>query len=220
MGLTVGLRERQQTAKHARDQAPCGRRTGQNRLLPHAGGPLKLSSSRDWRVAVQIAYLKKSENDGPNMSPRLMHNKSLNTESDKRAKAFISNASLVFLGSARPRIAKASYATFDPKGSHMTIANSINDTGSIVGYYKHHRIHGYVRSADGTITTFGSKRTQEYALSVNVTGAIVGSYGRYTFLRSADGKITTFNPAGARRSWGASINDKGWIAGYYLDTAK
>ena len=46
--------------------------------------------------------------------------------------------------------------TFDPAGSINTVPLSINPTGEITGFYEDTSFlnHGFVRTRDGTITTF------------------------------------------------------------------
>jgi uncharacterized membrane protein len=142
------------------------------------------------------------------------------------------------------RAADGTITSFDAPGAATkqgrgTFAYSINDTGAITGNYSDNAdhggmIHGFVRAADGTITTFdapgvgtqlGSSGTM--AFDINDAGLIVGAYedsnlGRHGFVRTADGVITAFDGprAGTRRDEGTvatSVNTKGWIAGYYTD---
>src|SRR5438552_16711540 len=112
---------------------------------------------------------------------------------------------LCILGSGVSAHAKATFTTFDPSGSVGTYADSINDTGSIAGYYydTSGKYHGFVRAADGTITPFdpsGSRETE--AQSINGTGLIAGYYydvngAVHGFVRAADGTITAFDPSGS-----------------------
>jgi hypothetical protein len=50
---------------------------------------------------------------------------------------------------------KSAFTKFDPPGSISTIPNSMNRSGAITGYYFDGNIfHGFLRSHDGTFTTF------------------------------------------------------------------
>jgi hypothetical protein len=123
-----------------------------------------------------------------------------------------------------------------------TFALSINDDGVIVGYYvdASEGYHGFVRAADGTITTLNapgagtgtSSLTGDSlgtkALSINDDGVITGYYidpneVYHGFMVSASGAITTFNAPGAGTTeatgtYARSINDNGLIVGYYSDS--
>lgn len=101
---------------------------------------------------------------------------------------------------------------------------SINDKGAITGFYDdaNQTGHGFVRAADGTITTFdpsGSTRTEGDA--INDKGVIAGSYldtegGWHGYVRAADGTITAFDPAESA-TFVQGINEKGAISGLYYD---
>jgi len=112
------------------------------------------------------------------------------------------------------------------QGVGSTRAMSINDDGVIAGYYTDSVgiAHGFVRAADGGITTFnvgGSHQT--FVSGINSRGEIAGSYADSTdhphgFLRTARGTITTFDPPDAANGTIVSgINDKGAIVGEYSD---
>jgi hypothetical protein len=74
----------------------------------------------------------------------------------------------------------------------------MNDSGTITGYYidANNIFHGFVRAADGTITTFDPPNsTVTGPFGINSAGTISGAYQdlNYTehgFLRAADGMIT------------------------------
>jgi hypothetical protein len=149
------------------------------------------------------------------------------------------------------RAASGTITTFDAPGAGTsennvyvqgTFANSINDDGVIVGYYvdASDGFHGFVRAADGTITTInapgagtGTSSLTGYqlgtkALSINDDGVIVGYYidaneAYHGFMVSASGAITSFNAPGAVEqeatgTFPTSINGNGVIVGYYAGT--
>jgi hypothetical protein len=148
------------------------------------------------------------------------------------------------------RSASGTITSFDAAGAGTsensvyvqgTFVLSINDDGVITGYYvdASEGYHGFVRAADGTITTLNapgagtglSPNTQDplgtKALSINDDGVITGYYidpneVYHGFMVSASGAITTFNAPGAgtqgdEGTYPRSINDNGVIVGYYSD---
>src|SRR5205823_4676119 len=87
-----------------------------------------------------------------------------------------------------------------------------------------HPGHGYVRAANGSITTFDPPgSTGAFVSSINDRGTATGDYidGNvlgHGFLRAADGIITSFDAPGALYfTVGFCINNKGVIAGEYED---
>jgi hypothetical protein len=121
------------------------------------------------------------------------------------------------------RYPNGSIAAFNPGGAYpgFTSVAGINKEGTIVGAYAPTNgvspEHGFIRSANGTITPFdvpGSDRTQPAA--INAAGEITGIYffdsdhHQAGFIRSADGNITTFPGTPV------CINAGGTIAGWYL----
>jgi hypothetical protein len=124
-------------------------------------------------------------------------------------------------------VAAPTITTFDPQGSVFTWASSINTTGAVTGYYndKGGVGHGFVRAADGTITTFDAPDVGQvknpnltegtFPASINDDGTVTGYYtnsrGSHGFVRAADGAITTFSPAVSLTP--VAINDRGVITG-------
>jgi hypothetical protein len=131
-------------------------------------------------------------------------------------------------------------APFQVPGSKATYPLAINDANTITGSYidQANVVHGFVRDADGTVSTFdapGSVLTEPS--SINTAGDITGHYetpnspsnafyqyfptAPQGFLRKADGSITTFgtlnptNAAGSPGFWAepVAINDAGEIVG-------
>src|SRR4051794_28851297 len=73
----------------------------------------------------------------------------------------------------------ATYTTFDPAGSVFTRPTSINDAGVITGFYGKSLFvfHGFVRAADGTITSFDAGRGgSTVPVGIDSQGRIYGSF--------------------------------------------
>ena len=128
------------------------------------------------------------------------------------------------------RNANGAIATFDPPNTHEGIgsaAQSINDEGAITGFYAGDTsqvsfIHGYLRSPDGTFTTFDAPGTptETVPCCINLSGTIAGTYlvpdangntGAHPFLRASDGTITAFDFFASIRG----INPRGSFVGSY-----
>jgi hypothetical protein len=129
------------------------------------------------------------------------------------------------------------------KSGQGTVAESINDSETIVGFYMNtgswpngtQVYHGFVRSASGGYTTFdvagaGTKAGQgTEPVSINVSGTVAGTYYdsknvMHGFTRSAAGAVTTIDVAGAGTGSGQgteciAINKAGTVAGIYIDGA-
>jgi hypothetical protein len=85
--------------------------------------------------------------------------------------------------------------------SAFTQANGINPAGTVTGYFDDVNFvaHGFVRTPDGSITTFdvaGSAGTDP--IRINPGDAMVGDYldansVSHGFVRTRDGSITTFD---------------------------
>ncbi len=94
----------------------------------------------------------------------------------------------------------AQYAIFDAPGSSCTYGQAVNPSETIAGYYFNGANHGFVRTPDGTLSTFdpdGSTNTGPMAIDSDgtVTGFFdVGESGTHGFLRAPDGGITVFDP--------------------------
>ena len=113
-----------------------------------------------------------------------------------------------------------------------TIPVGINAEETIVGYYYDslNATHGFLRLADGTITTFdvpGSicidfSSNCAMPTSINSAGAVVGSFSDGTathgFLRDRYGDYTNFDPPGSAFTQPNAINRHGEIAGLYCTT--
>ena len=120
--------------------------------------------------------------------------------------------------------------------SQGTSAASINQSGVIAGLYTDSAYvnHGFVRAANGSITTFDTNDDQNYpfgcfncgtmVLSINNAGAITGNFlddNTYLlrgFVRSAKGVITEFDaPNDGLGTSPESINPSGEIVGFAND---
>jgi uncharacterized membrane protein len=125
------------------------------------------------------------------------------------------------------------WTIFDAPGAGPggTVGVAINDVGQIIGvfYDASGTQHGFVRSAEGVITTVdpgGSQLT--FPEFINIWGVIVGEYidaagNTHGFLRSSTGVITSFDEPNAGGSplytEGRAINDAGAVVGNYNDAA-
>ena len=119
--------------------------------------------------------------------------------------------------------------------AHQTFPYSINGNGVIAGYYTFGSgllQSGFVRAADGTITSFsplsspGSPVLETLGFSINAAGAIAGYYvggtapfTNHGFVRDTGGNFTLFDPPGSTSTIVQSINDGGDITGYYYDAS-
>jgi hypothetical protein len=92
--------------------------------------------------------------------------------------ATVPNGPLVAHGYVRTSDGKIT--TFDPTGSTGTHPTSINDSGTITGYFTvgaaQSKAYGFVRDAAGTITSFApSGVTVTFPYSINNSGVITGT---------------------------------------------
>jgi len=102
---------------------------------------------------------------------------------------------------AQPAVWGQTFTTFDPPGSQGTTPVSINPAGQITGSYTDASFatHGFVRTTDGTITSFDAPGADHGTFPALITpqGLIVGiyfdaNYSTQPFLRAHDGTFTTF----------------------------
>jgi hypothetical protein len=149
---------------------------------------------------------------------------------------------LYTLGSLSADAQETHIITFDAPGADTTagdyngtLALGINDLGTITGTYAdvNDVYHGFLRSADGSFTTFqapGADTTPgsyngTLPISINDLGVITGNYYDangfgHGFLREPDGKFTTFDVPGVG-GFGTSaiaMNLTGAVVGYYTDS--
>ncbi len=149
------------------------------------------------------------------------------------AAALCLGAVFVLASAAQPGAlpSTAKFITFDVPGTGVTgtIANSINDAGTVAGVYLSGGWpHGFVRSPKGVIATFdvpGARST--YVASINAAGTIAGSYQdaanvNHGFKLPAGGPIYVFNVPAAGQGGGQgtlpnAIDQAGDVTGYYID---
>jgi hypothetical protein len=119
-----------------------------------------------------------------------------------------------------------------------TSPGNINPAGVIAGSYSDSSgvYHGFVRAANGTITTFdapgagtgpGQGTFTASASGINPEGTVTGNYVdannvNHGYVRAPNGTITTFDPPGAgagpgQGTYTVSISPNGEIACFYLD---
>jgi hypothetical protein len=105
-----------------------------------------------------------------------------------------------------------------------TYGSAINAGGAVTGDAVGDFFTGYVRAADGTITTFAPTLTT-ISTAINRRGAVAGFYqdnndnNDHGFMRTPRGNIITFDPAGSAGTNPTAMNAHGDIAGYYADAS-
>jgi hypothetical protein len=124
-------------------------------------------------------------------------------------------------------------ADLNPGDYNGTYPGGINVWGAITGSYQdtNSTFHGFVRSPEGTFTTFEAPGADLGSFNgtapccINDLGAITGNYYdangfSHGFLRSPDGEFTTFDVlgVGGYGSTPLAINLEGTIVGYYTDS--
>jgi hypothetical protein len=144
------------------------------------------------------------------------------------------------------RTAAGAFTTFDPPGSKYTHTTAITPAGVIVGVYCDVAVncaepgdvflgvaHGFVRTPDGTFTTFdaptgfsiyaGIYNRGGQPPGITPVGLIAGTYFdpssfiEHGFLRTPDGTLMTFDPPGSTYTEVTYINNAGAIVGDYFD---
>jgi hypothetical protein len=116
------------------------------------------------------------------------------------------------------------------------VPSGINKNGMVTGWYATTGFHGFLRSAEGVLTSFdppGTLLTQY--ISINRAGQVTGSYNVKTsikpsvkpggstpsilshgFLRAHDGNMESFDPPGSFQTTPTSINTLGVVTGWYF----
>jgi Protein of unknown function (DUF3466) len=122
------------------------------------------------------------------------------------------------------------YTPIDFPGDVYTLAADVNDRGQVVGAAVNRERNAgfsFLRDADGTYTRLpdppGSLQT--VALGINNKGQIVGAFAvdppndrpQINGFLLDDGKFTVIDFPGAKGTQIWSINDRGQMAGFYLD---
>jgi hypothetical protein len=102
----------------------------------------------------------------------------------------------------------------------------INNRGNIAGYYYDSQsgtTRGFERDSKGTISVFdaGASALGTQPAGINDSGEIVGDFsdvtGGHNFLRDSKGNITVFDVPNTSGVHAVSVNNRGDIAGYFLD---
>ncbi len=126
-------------------------------------------------------------------------------------------AALCALAAGGPA-AGQTFVTFNANGD--TYVLSINAGGAVVGSACGvDSCNGYVRAADGTITTFYGPTSFIFPTGINRKGSITGIYFdntdtyAYSFLRKPGGQIISFGKSGAAYAQANAINNSGVITG-------
>lgn len=126
----------------------------------------------------------------------------------------------------------SNYSFFSAPGSDPTqlgtATYSINDAGSVVGYYQDSSgaVHGYLMTSSG-FTTLDAPGANGFtsAQGINNLGDVTGYYvdasGAYNGFLWTNGQFTTIDVpfAGATGTDITGINDQGDLVGWYLDSS-
>lgn len=125
-------------------------------------------------------------------------------------------------------VAAPTFVSFDVPKSVQTLPRAINATNDVIGDWWDGQTypagwHGFLRSANGTITSFdfpGAALT--FVTAINGAGTIAGWYedssGRdHGYVRFADGSFATVDPPGSIGTQTAAINDRGRVLGNFSD---
>jgi len=111
-------------------------------------------------------------------------------------------------------------------GSVQTEPMDINSSGVITGCWSDEDTeHGFIRSADGAITSFDEPNGNwTVSSSIQADGIVAGTYLddqnlAHGFIRSTSGAFTTVDVPDARYTDIESINNNGWVAGIWSQNA-
>jgi len=132
---------------------------------------------------------------------------------------------VVFAVAGQVAPAEAKWKSIDPPAAYLTSPAAINNDGAVTGYYwasdNQNDVHGFVRSSDGSFTTFDAGTGHTIPTAINNKGVVAGWYGTspgHGFTRAGDGTITTFDVPGASSTTVLGINGKGEVVGYYSES--
>jgi hypothetical protein len=135
---------------------------------------------------------------------------------------------LVIVGASQHGAAQATIVEFDAPGSTFTIPDSINSTGSIVGYYIDSQMssHGFLRDSTGNITTIDAPGAAHEAsvgtfpIAINDSAEIAGYYTPLSnpssylgFIRDSAGNFSSFGVPGSVTTEVLAFNNAGQTAG-------
>lgn len=132
------------------------------------------------------------------------------------------------LGTTSTAMAGPKIITFDVPKASLTQPTSINDAGTVAGYFGHNAyVRGFLRAPDGTLTTIrihGGNDELTEVQGLNNDGSVAGfnGYGPAVenargFLRTSGGLFTLFRVAHNPVTVPTGINSIGTIAGYYKE---
>lgn len=115
---------------------------------------------------------------------------------------------------------------FNPSESFEVKPMSINDAGTVVGYYfgPVGSCKGFIRLPNSTIITFGIPHQTVMPIDINNRGQIAGiltdpvSGITHGFLRETSGKVSIFDPPTSFQTSVDDINDAGIIVGSYFNS--
>src|SRR5580692_467102 len=142
-----------------------------------------------------------------------------------RFKTLCLSAAICIAGAAIPITAQAEqFITFDVPGGTNVYGGIINSASSITGFYADHTQaqHTFLRTSDGTITTFDAGPGTQYTTPAGLTrsGMIVGQYTKngiiYAYKRGTSGVFKSFKAdKDAAATYALSINNGQSITGYF-----
>jgi hypothetical protein len=132
-------------------------------------------------------------------------------------------------GPAFIRATDGTFTHFAVEGAATTIPRGLTDEGAIGGRYDlpDDSIHGFLRDPAGNLTLFDGPGIMTAEVNgINASNDITGTYFRTKagefggFIRHADGSFTVFKIKEARPEeiHVAGIDDKGEVAGFYIDS--
>jgi len=117
------------------------------------------------------------------------------------------------------------FVNFDVPNAKGTFPFSINGSNAVTGdYTAASSSHGFIRTADGTITTFDVPQSSStYPLAINTSGEVTGFFYdsssiAHGFFRTSDGTITTIDVPGSSSTSASALNDNGDIVGGFRDS--
>jgi len=128
------------------------------------------------------------------------------------------------------RASNGMFTEFSPPGSLGTYVSDINLQGTVTGIYipPIGLGAGFVRTADGQITSFGTTWASFGIGTINAAGAVTGYYYdsqlvSHGFVRDPNGDITDINAPGAgigsnQGTFASANNDAGAVTGWYVDS--
>lgn len=121
-------------------------------------------------------------------------------------------------------LAAATYTEFDVPDAQETYPAAINGQGTVAGWYADAEFvpRGFIRSADGTFTTFVHPGYSFNVTAMNDNGWVVGSYAELTsgalrgYIRAPDGDLETIpTPPNVNLS-PTGIDDNGDVCGFFF----